>query len=364
MNSTLRSLTLAAGLLAAALTVAACAAPTPSPTPTATPTPVPTPTPPFGLPPLTLPADESPHDFTVEWWYFNAHLEADGGGRYALHDVVFQVRPVETARTMYVRQIGLVDAGANVHAAAERLRLADAPLDAAPGDFSIPFAEGLMSGAGGREYVLRAEADGYAYDLRLISAAPPMLHGGVGLLDFREAGVTYYYTRPRLDIEGTLVAPGGDALRVTGVGWLDKQWGDFQPIAVEWDWASVQLDDGTDFMASVLYDGEGRLVEKYATLRLPGGEARRLEADEFTLASGEAEWRSPRTGTAYRVDWRVEIPGEGLSLRLRPLAAESEFVGALLPVAYWESGVDALDASGARVGQGFVELNWPRGSDR
>ena len=31
-------------------------------------------------------------------------------------------------------------------------------------------------------------------------------------------------------------------------------------------------------------------------------------------------------------------------------------------VTYWEAGMDAVDAAGARIGQGFVELNWPPGS--
>ncbi len=354
-----------AGLLTVALT-AACAAPAPTPTPTATPSPVPTPTPTpdFGLPPLTLPADESPHDFMAEWWYFNAHLTAENGSRFALHDVVFQIREPDTARTLYVRQIGLADAATGDHASAERLRSENAPLSAAPGDFSIAFGDGLMSGAGGEEYALRAAVGDYSYDLRLVSTTEPLLHGGIGLLDFQEAGITYYYTRPRLAIEGSLATPEHGVLEVSGLGWLDKQWGDFQPTQAEWDWTSLQLDDGTDLMASLLYDATGAPISQYATLRSPGGEAVHLSPHEFTFTPGEAEWRSPHTGTVFRTEWRVEVPRAGLSLRLQPLSAESEVVGVLLQVAYWESGVDALDASGERVGQGFIELNWMRGADR
>ncbi len=356
MNSRLRSLLQTVASIAVALAAAvACAAPTPTPTAT--------PTPPFGLPPLTLPADESPHDFQAEWWYFNLHLTSDEGQRFALHDVVFQVQQLDSNRTIYVRQIGLTD-GESGHLTSERLRSTEAPLEASPGDFSIEIGDGLMSGAGGEAYVLRADVGGYAYNLRLTPTASPLLHGGIGLLDYREAGVTYYYTRPRLDVAGALTTPNGDTLNVAGLAWLDKQWGDFQPVAVEWDWASIQMEDGTDLMFSVVYDHDGSLIESYATLRRPGDETRHLGPAEFAFVPGEAEWRSPRTATTYRVDWRVEIPDEGIALRLRPLETESEFSGTLLPVAYWESGVEVLDAGGAVVGQGFIELNWARGRDR
>lgn len=322
-----------------------------------------TPTPPYGLPPLVLPADESPHDFQAEWWYFNAHLASAGGRRFALHDVVFQVQQLASDRTLYVRQVGLAGGGLG-HTTAERLRAAAAPLAAEPGDFEVSMGDWLMRGSRGERYELRANAGGYAYDLDLTSAAPPLSHGNRGLVDFGEAGVTYYYTRPRLDIAGVVTTPDGRAIEVSGLGWLDKQWGDFQPVDVEWDWASIQLDDGTDLMLSVLYDRGGAPLDEYATLRLPGAEPQTLGPDQFSFLPDEEEWRSARSGTVYRVRWRVELPGLGLSLRLRSLVRESEFVSSYLFVTYWESGVDVLDAAGAVVGQGFVELNWSRGRDR
>ena len=70
-----------------------------------------------------------------------------------------------------------------------------------------------MAGTGGERYALRAAVGGYGYDLTLRSAAPPLLHGNDGLVDFGRAGVSYYYTRPRLEITGTLIFPGRRTLR-------------------------------------------------------------------------------------------------------------------------------------------------------
>ncbi len=360
------SLGLATGLLAA------CASPTPTPTPTATPVPTPTPTAtptPFPVPtpvplsdhpPLTLPADESPHAYLVEWWYFNAHLTSEEQERYALHDVVFRIREPTSGVAGHVRHIGLGSATEYVH---DELFAVAAPVETMPGDFELAVGDTLMAGVGGESYTLRAEAGGYAYDLTLRATTEPLLHQG-GLVDFDYAGVTYYYTRPRLALSGTLTLPGGSTTSVTGLAWLDKQWGNFQPVAVEWDWASIQLDDGTDLMLSSLYERRGPLIERYATLRKAGGPARTLHAEEFSFTPGEPVWRSPVTETAYRTHWNVEVPAEGLSLALHPLEEESEYRSEAIGVTYWEAGVDVLDPSGEVVGQGFVELNWARGRER
>ena len=149
------------------------------------------------------------------------------------------------------------------------------------------------------------------------------------------------------------------------MAWLDKQWGNFQPVAVEWDWASIQLNDGADLMISSLYEREGPLIERYATLRRAGESPQTLTADEVSFTPGEPTWRSPVTGTAYRTHWNVDVAAEeGLSLLLRPLEEESEYRSETIGVTYWEAGVDVLDPSGEVVGQGFVELNWARGSER
>ena len=355
--------------------VTACASPTPTPTPaptatptptptataTATPFPIPVPVPLSELPALTLPADESPHTYLVEWWYFNAHLTSEQQERYALHDVVFRIREPSSGVAAHVRHIGL-GGGAGGYAHNELFQLA-APVETAPGDFELAVLGTLMAGVAGESYTLRAEAGGYAYDLALRATTGPLLHQG-GLVDFDYAGVTYYYTRPRLALSGTLTLPDGSTTSVTGLAWFDKQWGDFQPVAVEWDWASIQLNDGADLMISSLYEREGPLIERYATLRRAGESPRTLTADEVSFTPGEPTWRSPVTDTAYRTHWNVHVPAEGLSLQLRPLEEESEYRSETIGVTYWEAGVDVLDPSGEVVGQGFVELNWARGSER
>ena len=342
---------LLAALAVAALT-AACASAAP----------VPSPTPPYGLPPLTLPADEAPHDFQTEWWYFNVHLDSQDGRRFALHDVVFQIQDLDSSRTLYVRQSGLADVSAGTHATAERMRSEPEPLSGRPGSFRAEFGDLFVSAEDGRRYRLVGRVGTVAYDLTLLATATPLLHDDDALVDFGEAGVTYYYSRPRLEVSGTVTEAGGGPAPVTGLGWMDRQWGNFQPVAIGWDWASVQLDDGTDLMLTRVFGADRRAVAAYGTLSRSGEATRRLGAAEFEFAPTGPSWTSERSGTSYATSWRVAVPGEVEPFTLEPLVEGSEFVSGALGVVYWESGAEALAADGRLVGQGFVELNWPRGA--
>jgi predicted secreted hydrolase len=325
--------------------------------------PAPTPTPPYGLPPLSLPADEASHDFQTEWWYFNLHLQDERGGIYLMHDVVFQVQQLDSDRTLYVRQIGLTDADSGTHATSERLRTVTSPLAAGPASFAVEIGEWLMAGQGGVTYQLAAGAGDIDYDLTLTTVGDPLVHDGDGLVDFGAAGVSYYYTRPRLDASGTITTASGTTLAVTGLGWLDKQWGDFQPLAVGWDWASIQLNDGTDIMLSRLFEGQQRdVISLYATLRSPDGQTRSLGPSDITFEHLDNPWVSPETGTAYQPAWSISIPSARIDVTLEPTVRASEFVSRVLGVTYLETGVRVLASNGAQVGQGFVELNWPRGT--
>ena len=343
MSAARRRMLLACAL-ACACALAACAA-----------DPTPTPTPPYGLPPLRLPADEAPHDFQTEWWYFSLHLEAADGARFALHQVLFQVRDPNSGRTLYVAQASVADAKADAHAQGERLRIASAPLRGVEDGFAFEAGDWEMSGAEG-QYRLRGSAGDYAFDLELTGGGEPLLHGEDGLVDFGEAGVSYYYTRTRLEVAGVLSTPLGKQA-VSGTAWYDKQWGDFQPVAVRWDWLGLQLDDGRDLVLSRLFHADGRPVAVYGTLRSAGAPAAYLSADEFRFEPlPGAEWRSPDTGAAYETEWRVSVPGAGIDVALRSLVQGAEFRSRAIGVIYWEAGVDAVDSDGGRVGRGFVEL--------
>ena len=64
---------------------------------------------------------------------------------------------------------------------------------------------------------------------------------------------------------------------MSGVAWMDHQWGNFVVGAVGgWDWYSVQLDDRTELMLYVLRAPTGETSAVYGTQVLADGSTRDL----------------------------------------------------------------------------------------
>ena len=273
---------------------------------------------------------------------------------YGLHYVIFQVNEPITGQTVYIGQVGFSDPESGAHATEEAV--SNVPVVVSGDRFNLRIGTWEMQGDG-RTYRLVAQAEGVSFDLDLTARGPAMLHDRDGLVDFRQAGVSYYYSRPRLEVDGSLTTADGTE-RVTGLAWLDKQWGNFLPVAVSWDWTSINLDDGTDFMLSVVKDREGREFLKYGTLANRDGSVRYLSAQDFQFVGGPDSWESPETGGVYPVTWTVHVPDEDIDLRLEALVPASEFISQAFNNVYWEAAMRVTGTSGANEvgGQAFVEL--------
>ncbi len=356
-------LRLALLLLAAAtalLAVGCASSPTATPTalPTRTPTPSPTHTPtPTPEPLVFLPADESPHDTPIEWWYFNGMLRDDEGGEYSYHFVTFQSEGPPGV-VPHLLQASLGYHGQGVHHTAETGLLEPKQPDARGVD--VETGGWLMTG-GEDGYDMRFGFDGdegpISVELRAVPERPPVLHGGTGLVHMGpEAGSTYYYSRTRLDVTGWIEDAEGRR-PVRGPAWMDHQWGEIASNRVGWDWASIQFDDGSDLMVAVVWHSEGRRrLAAHGTYISADGEAVTYFEDDTVSMTGKGAWTSPETGVEYPVSWRVEV-GE-IELELAPFLEQSEFNSDILSVAYWEGAVSVTGRVGDRAvsGWGFVEL--------
>ncbi|PKB70429.1 MAG: hypothetical protein BZY87_10715 [SAR202 cluster bacterium Io17-Chloro-G6] len=303
---------------------------------------------------VSLPADEAPHDATIEWWYFNGLLTDDRGREYSYHYVTFQSAATRTAVPRLL-QASLGDHTAGEHLTGEKVLLS--ALDESATGIDVSVGGWSMNGNGGT-YNLVFDLAEYSLDLNAVSTKPPVLHQGNGLVSLGPVGDTYYYTRPRLDLAGTMTI-NGEARPVTGVAWMDHQWGDVEGRRVGWDWVSLQLDDATDLMVVLVWDPSDRTpIARYGTLILANGPALILAQDDVSIMS-HTTWTSPATRVTYPSGWTVTSPSLDLNLVLEPVLLDSEFAGSrYTPAAYWEGEVRATGTSQGRSvsGRGFVEL--------
>ena len=209
---------------------------------------------------------------------------------------------------------------------------------------------------------IRAYADGVLLELLLNSEKPPVIHGtdGVSQKADGEGQASHYYSMTRMAASGQ-ISIAGDATSVTGLAWMDHEFGTSQlgPDQVGWDWFSLQFDNGEELMLYQMRRSDGSVDSNSSgTVVEASGSGRHLESSDFDITASRT-WASPGTGSVYPLDWTVEVPGEDAVLRVAPLMDDQEmstFRSTGFP--YWEGAVriEGTWRGQAVSGRGYVEL--------
>ena len=314
---------------------------------------------------LRFPHDHGSHPrFRTEWWYVTGWLRAPDGSERGMQITFFRNRPgiAESEpgsfapKQLVFAHAALADpaVGRLLHdqrAARAGLGLADAReggTDVAIDDWSLKqTANGYAAEIPAREFRLSL-----AFEAR----EPLLLNGerGVSRKGPRPEQASYYYSRPHLDVVGT-VTIGGRPVGVRGEAWLDHEWSSeyLAPEAAGWDWIGINLDGGAALMAFRIRDKSGGKLWAGGTYRGPDRKVRVLAPGEIDFEP-LARWRSPRTRVEYPVAMRVRA-GEA-TLELRPLMDDQELdARASTGTVYWEGAVRA-SSDGRPVGLGYLEL--------
>ena len=213
---------------------------------------------------------------------------------------------------------------------------------------------------GGRSrYVAVAASDsgGFAFQLTLDATQPLLLQGvgGVSQKGPLATQTSRYYSEPQLATRGSL-ALDGKAQQVSGRAWLDHEWSDafLDPIAVGWDWIGINLDDGGALTAFRLRRADGSALWAGGSVRPVGGQVRNFGPGEVVFTPGRT-WRSPASQATYPVEWRIATPAGAFTLAA--LQDDQELDSrASTGAIYWEGLSLLADASGRRVGRGYLEM--------
>ena len=312
---------------------------------------------------IHLPEDLGPHEYTTEWWYYTGHLTSDDR-RYGFEVTLFQflLGPLET----YMCHVAVIDEDAGVHYHVAELDGDTETWTADPVDLEVLDCH-FQIGADGVDHIRGVIPDGdeddghpgeWVIELTLTSRKPIVRHGGDGVIPMGTAGgESWYYSRTRLQAEGTLSTPDRGEQAVTGQAWTDHQWGDFDVNEFKgWDWWSMQLDDGYEVMLFQFRDWDSVLVSQAGSIVDPDGNVTELEGfDDFSVTTLR-EWESPHTDGVYPLDWDVTIVPMGWSVHVRTAIDDQEMHNPLQN--YWEGVVTITGSRGgdAVEGVGYVEL--------
>ncbi len=324
-----------------------------------------------------FPQDHGAHNqYRSEWWYLTAVLEDDAGREYGLHFTQFRQAltpsptgdgPRHTGQA-YLAHLAITDVASGVHRQAERFARGHPGLAGVTSDsqFAAVIEDWTLSGAanGPISLTLKAGEPGqFKVDLQVQQTGPIVLQGDRGLSAKGPDSASYYYSIPRLRIEGTLRL-NDQMVDVKGLGWLDREWSTsvLDDSLAGWDWFSLQLDDERSIMAFRLrrYDGtrddfdHGLLLDPQDLDGQPvvgQGDpgVKILKAGDFTL-SPQRYYQDER-GVRWPITWLLTMNGEALIINA---LIDDQTIE--LSVRYWEGLVEVMSPAGDRLGRGYMEL--------
>jgi predicted secreted hydrolase len=312
---------------------------------------------------VSLPKDEAPHSGPVEWWYFSGHLSGkDAAGHvhtYGYEDVVFQFLGL-SPQPIYFGDMAVTDLTRATFKFAGKQDSYPVPKTAS--GFALHAGNWTMSGGSGRD-TLRAGMPGYSLNLGLTSTEPAVIEGNkCGYISMAGLGSSYYYSWTSLATAGTIV-DHGVTLKVTGKSWMDHQWG---PIAItgggsgSWDWFSMQLSNGQQYMLFFIKNKQGQIVETAGTRVAGDGKDLAYLTASSIGEKPTGSWKSPATGITYGSGWQVTVPGGQLTITPDLRDQEVNLLKTQMNV-YWEGDVTIKGTIGGATvsGDGYTELTPP-----
>jgi predicted secreted hydrolase len=314
---------------------------------------------------LRFPYDHGSHpQFRSEWWYITGWLRAPDGSERGMQITFFRNRPgvAEKVPGQFApKQLLFAHAALSDPATGHLLH------DQRAARAGLGIAEARQAGTDVviDDWFLKQTSNGYTADipgrefrlsLSFEARQPVLLEGerGYSRKGPRPEEASYYYSRPHLDVVGTIVIQGRK-IGVQGEAWLDHEWSSeyLAPEASGWDWIGINLPGSGALMAFRIRDRKGGGFWAGGTLRTPDGRVRTFRPEEIVFKPLRL-WRSPRSDTEYPV--AMQVRAGDLVIDLEPLMDDQELDSrASTGTIYWEGAVRAR-LNGKTVGLGYLEL--------
>lgn len=337
---------------------------------------------------LSFPADHGPHNnFRQEWWYLTANLTTASGEPLGLQWTQFRValKPQAAAESTadgdwQSHQLWFAHAAVTreqSHIATERWSRGHQELASAGGNpFAVKLADWHWQSETDTLFPATLTVTGsngdkpLGYRLTLSSTSPLQLQGENGYsAKSADAGLaSYYYSAPFIEIKGEVLLDGSWQ-KVSGQGWLDREWSSaFLGLTQQgWDWFALRLDDGSALMLFQLREQNADNTSHaftHANRMWPDGRSEQLKVISMTPTDYHQ---------GYPVTWQLNLKRNSadstetsneLNLKVEALNPDARMA---LSMQYWEGPVrisrgDSKSDTGSdsksdsHLGEGYMEL--------
>ncbi|ORT51251.1 hydrolase [Vibrio sp. qd031] len=322
---------------------------------------------------FSFPADHQSHDdFRHEWWYLTANLVGESGREYGVQWTQFRFATFAEAeeqlraesqpdigwnsRHVYMAHSALTTQDA--HYAAEKWSRSHSQL---AGVDREPFAVYLDDwrwqstsetlfpatlSVTHKRAGIKPHNDDFSFSLGLQSAAPFQLQGdrGYSIKSADGAVASYYYSQPYIDVEGEVIVDGV-ADKVSGKGWLDREWSSQILLDSQqgWDWFALRLSNDITLVLFQLRPNEEGDLFKSARIMDAKGNGFAINGEEIVLAPTDQT-------NAHPTQWQVSIPKHDINLMVTALNPNAAMT---LSIPYWEGPVRF---TGSHSGKGYLEM--------
>lgn len=315
---------------------------------------------------LNFPEDEGAHpDEPIEWWYTNARVTGlETGTEYSFMLTYFHY-PVLGFDGFRILNLANEDTGEfyDETQPATYPTLAESHLE-------IQARVGLL-GLGSESWVTKEGAEGQlipfeyhisasgvhgAVELDYRALKPPLMVGGTGFLYQGLNNYTYYYSQTAVEVSGMLTFQGLTE-PVSGIAWIDRQYGDFNPNTGEpYEWFSLQLDNGMDINLWNIFTFDDQIPDTptYRIFTAYINDSTSVTSSDFELERLAYAWM-PDDEVCYAQQWGFTSTVLDISLLMTTLHSDQEVT---LPFRFYEGTTMIEGTVGGQPvsGRGFAEL--------
>lgn len=275
---------------------------------------------------IVFPRDEGDHPFALtEWWYVNGHLQESGPNsgragsvprRFGYEFTLFKVGAL-----LHWAHVAVTDQQGQ-RFLYTRDYIPNSQIEASQDGLACRYGPYRLAKTASGAMALTATFGDQTLELALGSQKIPLLINGDGKIDMPEGKDSWYYSQTRLAATGALTQ-GTARTEVTGLTWLDHQWGPFfvSGLLDRWDWFSLQFEDGTEYNLFGFRTRNGQPRARY--VNRSGTDGKGTMSRRFTL-DRLAWWQSPRTHLHYTTAWRVTLPDAQETIEIKATNTDQE----------------------------------------
>lgn len=204
------------------------------------------------------------------------------------------------------------------------------------------------------EYQLNAQSEYGSIDLDFAAVKKPLMINDSGFVYQGETAYSYYYSLTTLEVTGSITL-NGFTEPVSGVSWLDRQYGTFNPSTGEnYEWFSLQLSNGMDLNIWELFTPENSIpgTSAYRHFSIYINDSTAVSSSDFTLERLQYIF-TPDQEQCYAKQWRFVHDTIDLTFTTRHDNQE-----VMLPFRFYEGSLEVSGLVGSEIvtGKGFAEL--------